>query len=60
MTSQMENAGEPRIRLYASALNDVRYVYGHPVPFTTDREILQRRHADKHAMILRSRSQVSA
>lgn len=51
---------EPRIRLYASALNDVRYVYGHPVPFTTDREILQRRHADKHAMILRSRSQVSA
>lgn len=40
-----------RIRLYESALNDVRYVYGHPVRWSRSAELLPSREARKEALI---------
>lgn len=44
------------IRLYESALNDVRYVYGAPVKFSTDRAILEARDADLARKIAEERT----
>jgi hypothetical protein len=42
-----------RIRLYDSALNGVRYVYGHPVKFSRADKDLERRQQDLDAAIAR-------
>lgn len=45
-----------RVRLYHSALNGVRYVYGAPVTFSADPEVLAARHAALARMVERSRT----
>lgn len=45
-----------KIRLYESALKDIKYVYGAPVPFSTDPNAVVMREDDKAKMIANKRS----
>ena len=46
-----------KIRLYESALNDVRYVYGSPVKFSADRTTIEIRERDKALMEQRQKKE---
>lgn len=49
----MIDVTESRIRLYESALNNVRYVYGSPVRFSAKRDVLEARDVAKEDLIKR-------